>query len=104
MKTDTTKKPPRTSITAADRLAKLIKPALKLYKRAIAGEDVTVAQQKAAEGVLRAAGLLGEGAIAGLEDKNRPVEIKFIPIKLNENDEIVSDCSQNSTEPGTNGE
>lgn len=53
----------------------MIQSALRTYRSALNGGDVTTAQQRAAEGVLRAAKLIGDNART--PEKKRKIEVNF---------------------------
>lgn len=83
--------------TPQEQLQRMVRSALRLYRRALRGEQVTVAAQKAAADVLKAAGLIGDNAAAPSLPAN--IRVSFLPMRLDDDgNPIVTNAKR---EPGT---
>lgn len=84
---------------ATEEVRKLVSDALSTYKKALSGADVTIAQYNAAKDVLRANGLLGDGAAKAPAKTSDIVEFELIddadPLK-NETESDAGAAESNS--------
>jgi hypothetical protein len=81
--------PQKPNRTPQQQLQAMVAGALRLYRRALRGDKVTVSAQKAAADVLKAAGLIGDNAQAPALPAN--IRVQFLPMRLDEHGNPVVD-------------